>query len=37
MSARELRAIWLSDFLAMVGGAFGVGLPVAALIIWLSS
>jgi hypothetical protein len=37
MSGRELRADWLSDFLFMICGAFGVGLPVAILIIWLSS
>jgi hypothetical protein len=29
--------IWLSDFLFAIGGAFGVGLPVAVLIIWISS
>jgi hypothetical protein len=37
MSARELGTIWLSDFLFMIGGAFGVGLPIAILIIWISS
>ncbi len=37
MSGRELGADWLSDFFFMIGGAFGVGLPVAILIIWLSS
>jgi hypothetical protein len=37
MSAHEPRAIWLSDFVFMLGGALGVGLPVAILIIWISS
>jgi hypothetical protein len=37
MSAHEPSAILLSDFLFMVGGALSVGLPVALLIIWISS
>jgi hypothetical protein len=36
MSARDLRAIWLSDVLFMIGGAFGVGIPVAVVAIWLA-
>jgi hypothetical protein len=32
-----LGTIWLSDFLFAIGGAFGLGLPVAILIIWISS
>jgi hypothetical protein len=39
MSGRELRAEdnLLSAFALMIGGAFGVGLPMTLLIIWLCS
>jgi hypothetical protein len=39
MSSRELRAEdnLLSAFALMIGGALGVGVPVALIIIWLCS
>jgi hypothetical protein len=39
MSGRELRAEGnlLSDFALMIGGAIGIGLPLALMIIWLCS
>jgi hypothetical protein len=38
MSGRELAAEnLLSAFALMIGGAFGTGLPIALLIIWVCS
>jgi hypothetical protein len=39
MSGRELRSEGnlLSDFASMIGGAIGIGIPLALLIIWLCS
>jgi hypothetical protein len=39
MSGREIRADdnLLSAFASMIGGALGVGLPIALVIIWVCS